>query len=191
MNTFTKLIAAAAIAFGFSQAAFAGIHLEPFLGYSIAGDYEADFGSALTDDGQYTSSGPQIGARVGYGMLGFFGAVEYELSPMKPGGDNDDTIDQTNLGVSVGYEFPILIRGYATYIFQARGQAGDDNDTLYKGSGVKLGVGYTGLPFVAINFEMTTLNYDSVESDSSLIEQNFDSLDATYYTVSLSIPFDL
>ncbi|MEO0335266.1 MAG: outer membrane beta-barrel protein [Pseudomonadota bacterium] len=189
MDRFIKLIAALAIVFGFSHSAFAGIHIEPFLGYSVSGNYESDFGS--TTDGDYVSDGPQIGARVGYGMLGFFGALEYEMSSMTADGDDDSSIDQTLLGVSVGYEFPILIRGYATYIFSADGKSDDDFDSEFKGTGVKLGVGYTGLPFVAINFEMTQLNFNDYESNSNAADDAFESFDATYYTISVSLPLDL
>ncbi|NQZ01359.1 MAG: outer membrane beta-barrel protein [Bdellovibrionales bacterium] len=189
MSKFTKLLAAVAVAFGFSQAAFAGFHVEPFLGYSISGNFEqsSDLGDS---DGDYVSKGPQLGARIGYGMLGFFGALDYEMSPMTADDDDEVGIDQTLMGLAVGYEFPILLRAYATYVFSAEGTSDSSIDAVYKGSGLKLGVGYTGLPFVAINFEVTQLTYDSVESDSSVFDDGFDSFTANYYTVNVSVPFD-
>lgn len=176
----TKMILAALVTmFGF--AANAGIHVEPYIGYSLSGDWEQG-----SSNGDYTSDGPQLGARLGYGMLGFFGAIDYELSSMEGTdfGNSDVSVDQSLLGISVGYEFPILIRGYFTYILDATGELDDSGNTELTGTGTKLGVGYTGLPFIAINFELTMLNFD--EADGNAITD----FEATYYTVNISAPFD-
>jgi hypothetical protein len=195
MNKLVRILAAMTVVFAFSHAAFAGFHVEPFVGYSLSGDFDQEVGGSTLNSGDYTSNGPQLGARVGYGMLGFFGAVEYELSPMLAAPDDNDyddvDINQTLMGVALGYEFPIAIRAYATYIFSAEGKGSLDNvDPVYRGSGIKLGVGYTGLPFIAINLEVTQLTYDDVESDSSSFDDDFDSFTANYYTLSVSAPFD-
>lgn len=177
MKSFKRLMLAAAMVVGFSHTAQAGIHVEPFLGYSLSGDWKA--GSTSTD----YSGGPHLGARLGYGMLGFFIAGEYEQGSMTLDSNPELDIDQTNLGLALGYEFPILLRVYGTYVFDAKAEA---NSSEYKGTGLKLGVGYTGLPFLAINFEMSSASYDELNGNSLTTER-----ETEYYTINVSIPLSL
>lgn len=154
--------------------ASAGLHLEPFIGYAVSG--ESTRGSSSED---YTG-GPLLGARIGYGMLGFFIAGEYEMGTLTQDSTPEVEVDQTNLGVSLGYEFPILLRVYGTYVFDAKGEVDSDE---YSGTGLKLGVGYTGLPFLAINFEMYQGEYDELNGNSLTPK-----LETNYYTINLSLP---
>ncbi|MCB0407340.1 MAG: hypothetical protein KDD34_03990 [Bdellovibrionales bacterium] len=164
------------LALGLTPSAFAGVHVEPFLGYAVSG--EAKQGSSKDD----YNGGPIIGGRLGYGMLGFFVAAEYEMGTLTQKSTPEVDVDVKNLGVSLGFEFPILLRIYGTYFFNAKGDASSNE---YKGSGTKLGVGYTGLPFVAINFEMNNFSYDEVNGATLSPE-----LETTYYTINVSLPLN-
>ncbi len=178
MRSFKSLLLAAATVVGFCQAAQAGIHVEPFLGYSLSGDWKD--GSTSTD----YSGGPHLGARLGYGMMGFFIAGEYEQGSMTLDSSPEVDFDQTNMGLALGFEFPILLRVYGTYMFNAK--ADEANSNKYEGTGLKLGVGYTGLPFVAINFEMSTASYDELNGNTLNTKR-----ETEYYTINVSLPLSL
>lgn len=177
MNSLKSLLLAAAMVVGFSQTAVAGLHVEPFLGYSLSGDWKA--GSTSTD----YSGGPHMGGRLGYGMMGFFIAAEYEMGKMTLDSTPELDFDQTNTGVSLGFEFPILLRVYGTYILDAKAETGSSE---YKGNGLRLGIGYTGLPFVAINFERVSAEYDELNGATLGTKR-----ETEYYMINVSLPLSL
>ena len=176
MKSFKRLLLAAALTVGFS--AQAGIHLEPYLGYAVSGEYN----SGGTTKPDYTG-GPLLGARVGYGMMGLFVAGDYQMGTLTRDSTPEADFDESHLGISVGYEFPILLRIYGTYFLAA--EAETTGSTL-KGTGTKVGIGYTGLPFLALNFEMHQYSYDEVNG----INLSSD-LETQYYAISLSLPLGL
>jgi hypothetical protein len=106
------------------------------------------------------------------------------------------TYFKTNISLSewagfVGYEFPLFLRVYAGYIFSANGSSKDKNNLsvdFSKGTGSKLGVGFTGLPFVDINFEYRTgtlnqMSFGGIDYDTEI----------KYSTLmlGLSVPFTI
>jgi hypothetical protein len=177
MKTLKTLLAVAVLAIGLN--ANAGLYLDPYFGTAISGQWD-DY-----DD----FSNTDMGLRVGWGMLGLSFGVDYRMTNI----EFDDAafssaakVDGSLLAAYVGYEFPIMLRVYGEYIISESLDTDDlGGGTEFDGaSGTILGIGYTGLPFVAINFEM--VNYDVSYSPSTVNDDN-----VSYSLVSLSFPFSL
>src|SRR5690606_12288700 len=110
----------------------------------------------LSGDSYSGGNGGAYGGRLGYQNLGFQLAIDYLNSTIDMGDDDiKSDLKTSEWAAFVGFEFPILFRVYAGYIFSANGETEDANGELdlNKGSGTKVGVGFTGLPFIDINFE--------------------------------------
>ena len=69
------------------------------------------------------------------------------------------------MGAFVGYDFPILVRAWATYFFDVTYSPETGSDLT--ATGTSFGVGFTGLPFVSLNAEYRMLSFDDSELDSS------------------------
>jgi len=168
-----KILLTLSLALFAAPAANAGFMIEPYVGYET-GDFES--GSTKDD---YT--GIMYGARLGYGMLGFSFGVDYSTGS----GEVDDTpsfdAEPTDLGAFIAYEFPIMLRVYATYIVDAKIALDSGTDDIEEGSGTKFGIGWTGLPFVVINLEMTKKSYDKQGNNDIDAEINS-------YALVVSIP---
>ncbi len=151
--------------FTFSSATQAGALIEPYLGYGI--------GSGDRNNTDYDYNTPQFGARLGYQMLGLMGGIDYSLAPEfdleaeTAGSTSKIDTDKNQLGLFVGYEFPILLRAWATYYLSSKLETTSATATTeYSGGGYALGVGFTGLPFVSLNLEYRMFSYDEVETGS-------------------------
>jgi len=100
-------------------------------------------------------------------------------------------IFQRERGGFIGYEFPVLFRVYAGYIFSGTGTTKADDGTkieFNEGTGSKVGVGFTGLPFVDINLEYRQMKYPEMTLGSTDTDT-----DTTYSTImlGLSLPFTI
>lgn len=126
--------------------------IEPYLNIVASGEYEQD-ATGTTD-----LSGMVYGARLGASMLGLMGGIEYMGGKVED--DNNDEFKPADIGVFVGYELPILLRVYGTYFVKSKWTV-DDSD--FEGTGVKVGVGYTGLPFVSVNVEYGTWDHGDID----------------------------
>lgn len=173
------------LAFFMVKPAQAGLLLEPVLGYSF-GSFDIENGS------KEDFKGPALGGRVGYQNLGFQLGIDYLRSNL----DVDDKNFKDDLVVSewagfVGFEFPVLLRVYAGYIFSAEGETkvtGNTKVKLTDGTGTKFGVGFTGLPFIDINLEYRRGTFTEFKSGSMK-----SSIDTDYqaYMIGISLPFVL
>ena len=134
-----------------SSAAHAGVFIEPFLGYAVSGK-EDDGGSA-------DIKGMDYGARLGATFAMFSVGAEYAGGSYEQDESGGTKFDTTDIGLTFAFDFPIMIRLYATYFLSS--EAKPDSGTTEKGSGgYRVGIGYTGLPFVDINIEMVKRVYD-------------------------------
>lgn len=138
--------------FLFSTHAFSGLHLEPYIG---AGKNVTDisFAQAALSDQDDDVSTSHVGARVGYSFLLLSAGIDYEMA-------SSSDVSANNLAVFVGVDMPILLRAYGKYYLSSN----IDNDNVdvdfeFK-DGYALGVGFTGLPFVSINVEVQSINYE-------------------------------
>lgn len=157
----------------------AGLLLEPYFSYKMSGSASFSSGSSVT--------GNELGARVGYGMLGFAVGVDTTLNGKYSYSNSGVTVDSTpkNIGVFASYTFPILVRGYFTYMVNAK----ESMPTAeYSGTGTKIGVQFTGLPFVAIGIETVSLSYKELSAagvTTSVSETG------SHTNLALSMPFNL
>jgi hypothetical protein len=182
------LLLALVVSYSFqSQAA---LLIEPVVGYSFGksnADLEVPSDPAQNDSASESARGTSYGGRLGYQNFGFQLGVDYLASNMKIDGDAFKT---SEFGGFVGYEFPILLRVYAGYIFSGTGTlSGDDDDIKLKGgTGPKVGVGFTLLPFLDFNIEYRSIKYEEKEFESGAALLN---LDYNAIMVGFSLPFTL
>jgi hypothetical protein len=148
--------------------------IEPFVGYEM-GDYK-------TGSGKNDLAGMNFGARLGGTTLGFMYGVEFQAGTVsyENPGNADVDLDTTDIGAFVGYELPILLRAWATYYFSHKADVSTGGDRKGDG-GMKIGVGFTGLPLVSINLELMNRKFD--ESSSGAIDHSTNA-----YMLSLSVP---
>ena len=187
------------VAFFTASSANAGLLLEPYLGYIVSGGGDAKFSSGgSTWDLDY--SGLQLGGRLGFSKLGLMAGLDYsfgshEVESTSGATTFKDDVDRDQLGFFVGYQFPMMLRVWGTYFFNAASegtQTGDhlfENTDEFSGSGMALGVGYTGLPFLSINLEYRTFDYDEWKSNG-VDQANFQKYETTEILLSVSAPFD-
>ena len=130
----------------------AGIILDPYLGYAISGSNSS--GSKV--------SGSDMGVRLGFNTLGFGLGLDATLAGTYKYENNGVSGDMTpsHLGVFVSYAFPVLVRAYGTYFVNSKIS---DSTTTVTGNGTKIGVQFTGLPFIAVGVEIYNMNYTDVE----------------------------
>ncbi|MFK8139254.1 MAG: hypothetical protein AB8E15_12920 [Bdellovibrionales bacterium] len=153
-----KILLVFAFVFGLSATASAGLLVEPKLGY-----FTGDFNST-TDN---STNGLLFGVKLGYSFLGGYAALEFETGDL--GGDLSDTT-ATNYGLTLGYNFPILINAWFTFVFDPTVTQSQD---FSGGSGIKIGGAYKFLPLFSAYLEYVDLSYTklngvSLASDAKL-----------------------
>ena len=167
---FTRLMVAMA-ALGFSTTAFAGFHMEPYVGANITGDYEFSGLGGTSGDYSRTNFGIKLGyqAPVGIQIGGDIqlGTGSYDASA--GGGDADSA--NAEFGAYLGYQSMMGLRGYVGYMFSSAVIVDQvPSDDTYTGNGFKLGVGYSfmamNVPWFAVNLEYHMMSYDEVETNS-------------------------
>lgn len=163
----------------------AGVLLEPVLGYSLH-KHEIDSDGESEEKG----NGVSMGGRIGYQNLGFQLGIDYLRSSIGMD-DNDfkEDLTTTEWAAFAGFEFPILARVYAGYIFSAQAESevtGGNKFKLSDGTGMKLGVGFTGLPFIDINVEYRKGTYSEVKLGS--LKDSVDT-DFSAFMIGISLPF--
>jgi hypothetical protein len=176
------------LAFLIIKPASAGLLIEPLVGFS-KGELTLTTDGINKDKGDFT--GMSYGGRLGYQQLGFQLGLDYLNSNNTIDDGSLDKITSSEWGGFVGFEFPVLLRVYAGYIFSATGEGEDDSNNnvdFIDGTGTKFGIGFTGLPFVDINLEYRSVTFGDAEFLGSKIgfEQEYDA-----YMLSFSLPFVL
>lgn len=173
--------------FSFIQQAHSALLVEPVLGYNVSTTLDFENGDKYSG-----GTGLGIGGRLGYQNLGFQLGLDYLHSSIDLD-DNDfsENVTMDEYAAFVGFEFPVFFRVYAGYIFAATGETKNAADTkieFSKGSGTKIGVGFTGLPFIDINVEYRSGSFGEAEAAGVT-----DKDDTKYKSVllALSLPFTL
>lgn len=156
------------------------ILLEPYLGlHPFASEAEAGSNSA-------DLSGMAYGARVGWQQMGLMLGVNYKSGSFDSDDKNQvrDIDSYSHTGAFIGYNFPIMVRVWAEYIFSSAAET-DLGFEVEKGTGSTIGFGYTGFPFISINLEMTkTKDYQDTNGNDNSIE-----FSTTMLSVSLPFTF--
>jgi hypothetical protein len=156
-----------ALILGFSSYSQAALLIEPVVGYSLNAKFDATETATLPNGLEAKGNGVSYGGRLGYQQLGFQLGIDYLKSSLTIDEDGlEDGVSMSEWGAFAGFEFPVLLRVYAGYIFSATADAEGTNGTkieFTEGSGMKFGVGFTGLPFIDINVEYRKGTFGELE----------------------------
>jgi hypothetical protein len=162
MKTLLKLITLMIFS---TQMSYAAVLIEPYLGYKAITDGE----EGTTE---YDTNGVTLGGRLGYQQLGLMGGIDFNTSSFDlKKTTNTATTEQdassSDFGLFVGYNAPILVRVWISYYLNSNLDFKNSTESEYKGSGYALGVGYTGFPFLSLNFEYKQKSYDELETSTA------------------------
>ncbi|WP_374029982.1 outer membrane beta-barrel protein [Bdellovibrio bacteriovorus] len=173
-----KLLAVFAVVLGFSTVSHADLLVEPYLGYEM--------GTTKDQDGKI--EGTQLGLRLGYASpVIFWAALDGTLgvsAKFKPDSGSDEDAKRTSVYGVVGIDLPILLRGWVGYGFLNEVDL-DDTGKL-KGTSYKVGVGFTGLPFISLNLEYL----DEKFTERGGVDLGTDMTNKSY-VLSVSLPLEL
>lgn len=205
-----KLIIASLMVIGLTTQAHAGLLIEPYLGYIFSGETTETGAGASAFNYKYDYSGINYGGRLGYSTFGLQFGLDYNMASYDYETTNattklKDAYDFTAFGAFVGFKFPVFLRVWGTYFFNAElkdtdsgtGGVYSPSGAKFEGSGFGLGAGFTGLPFVNINLEYRSFTYDEgTTSDGTKITlpnttYGVGKHDASEMILSLSVPFDI
>lgn len=159
----------------FSIQAEAALLVEPVVGYNLI--REVDIKGA---DKYETGSGWGYGGRLGFQRAGFQIGADYLKSEIDMGSSIfRKNIQSNEYAAFVGYEFPLLLRVYGAYIFSADAETklGAVKRQFKDGTGGKLGVGFTILPFIDINADYRRISFKNEDIEAVML--------------SLSLPLEL
>jgi len=164
-------------------AANAGFLVDPYFGYTASGTTSS---SSLT-----AISGTELGGRFGYSTMGFGFGLDAVIA-----GTTTFTTSGTatnyapfHYGVFASYKFPVLVRAYVSYLLSTKDTESVTKDYI-TGTATKIGVQYTGLPFVAIGLEMFSGTASKYTLASTGTVVNFTPTQ-TQTRITISVPFEL
>jgi hypothetical protein len=155
----------------------ASFMIEPYAGIHL-GEVQSTNGS---EDGHF---GYGLGARAGYSFLGFMGGLEYSLAFLSVDDSANSDLDQTEIGLYAGYEFPLMLRVWGSLLLNSEVDSSNLSQD-FEGDGIKLGVGFTGLPFISLNLEYAKSTYDEYGGTSLANDLEISSL---IFSASLPLP---
>jgi len=202
------------------QVASAGILVEPYLGYLITGSDTVEETAGVLSGLPFTTKStlentgkaPILGARLGMSFLGLQVALDYSMASYTQDTDEVRTldvplasafnsvtksttkadIDMTNLAIFIGFQAPLLVRGWVTYSVGGAFEvtSGDFKGREYTGPTIGLGVGFTGLPFIHINLEYKMTTFDEYELNGKTVKLTGDKeVKGKSIILSVSAPF--
>lgn len=160
------------------NSASAALLLEPHLGYNLG----------TSGDGE-SYRGGEIGMRLGYQQLGLMAGLDFTRSSFDRkvlAASNE--YERNEWGLFVGYNFPILIRAWGTYYF-SNATKNTTNNSEQTGNTKELGVGFTALPFLSINFMYRMIDLNENESAAG-VKSDIDQ-STQEFVVGVSLPFTL
>lgn len=172
-----------------SKLSYAGLVLEPYLGYQM-GTLDATYTGGTAASSK--DKGPVFGARIGYSFVVPWVALDYSMYSGKDDATTPNDLKQTNIGLTVGAQMLPLIRPYAGYIFSAKNKASDStSEATYTGTGLKVGIGFKVLPLLNINVEFAKIDYKDYETStaSGKVSDLFSDFKYTTSTIGLSYVF--
>jgi hypothetical protein len=109
--------------FGLSTSANAGLVIEPYAGYALAG--KLDLASTVPLEGSY--SGLHFGGRLGVSYLGLMAGGTYNMAMEytndlvdASGATGTDKLTRSDYGAFVGFKFPILVSVWGSYYLDSK-----------------------------------------------------------------------
>lgn len=163
----------------------ASLLIEPHLSYNI-------YATGENDNVDTSYNGPQYGLKLGYQYFGLMVGMDYRKSNFETKFESNNVtsrheMKRDEIGIFAGYEFPILVRGWVGYYFSNKTKF-KEVDAEYKGSTTELGVGFTTLPFLSVNFMYRMVKLDELSSSSLTVPAKSD---ANEFVVGISLPLNL
>lgn len=163
----------------------ANVFIEPYIGYQ-AGRLASTTNAGSDATGNIY--GTAFGARLGYAVPLLFAALDYTYATDSASGMSPNLSDgngtRSSLGVVAGVKIPLL-RAYAGYGFlDSLKLTQTSADQTFKGTSLKFGVSFTGLPFIDLNFEYVMSNYTSFDPN------NFSKASDNSALVTVSLPWE-
>lgn len=175
-----KLLAVFVAVLGFTSVSNAGVLIEPYVGY--------ESGKASGNSGDSTVTGTDYGLRLAYKFpVMFWVGIDAGMGSVtsKPDDGTASTdAKRTMLSAVAGVNFPILFRGWVSYGFSDELKF-DSPDAKMKGTSMKVGLGYTIVPFVSLNFEYVTEKFTEMEFGGTTTSVDSS---GSGYILSLSVP---
>jgi hypothetical protein len=173
---------------------WAGILLEPYVGYGLFGS----FSRSGTDLGSYNGFG--FGGRGGITILDtLFGAVDFSSFPSLGVDTTTSSVlgggtANTKLGLVAGVNIPILpFRFWVGYNFLDKMNntySGQENSL--SGHSFKLGAGFKLIPLVSLNAEYIITNYNDLSAAGTSIPlPGGDSITGKMILFSASVPLSI
>lgn len=153
-----KLLAVVALTLGFVSVSQASVMVEPYLGY--------EFGK-VKDSVEGDVKATNLGLRLAYKtpvMLWVGVDATYGLTGTLDTSPSADFNRKTSMYGVLGIDLPILLRAWLGYSFVNEVDTGSPGKL--KGDSMKLGLGFTGLPFVSLNLEYLKDEYKDLGSAS-------------------------
>ncbi len=170
MDTLFKILVAGLLGlFVLANQAQASVLVEPYLGLSIGAGGEAKLDTATYD---YSFSTATYGGRLGYQWFGAMVGLDYSLQKFTmqkegPGVAQKLDADRSQIGLFLGYDFPLLIRGWMTYYLS--GEIDMGSERFSGASGYAVGVGLKALPLLSFNLGYRSITYDKYSGLGSVV----------------------
>ena len=162
------------------------IYIDPYVGLYASGSGDS---TALGSTTEFDLKGKSaFGLRLGWSFAGLAVGVDYQKGSVEQDTAGTKVDNATTLmGAFVDYDFPVIpIRVYGAYILNATLDP-ENSTSNVEGTGMKVGAGFTGLPFVSINLDYTTLVLDKMSPASAVAFETNSKL----MMLSVSVPLNL
>ena len=149
------------ISFLFSVNSFAGISIEPIVGYSLGSEVQVNNGKSYQ-----WGKGLGLGGKFAFEndkSHGLAFGFDYLKSDVDIA-DIDKNVKTDDLGVYLGYKLPAFLKFYGEYIFSSSGDTEiNGRHRNLSGTGWKLGMGTTIIPFIDLNLDYRKITYDKID----------------------------
>lgn len=194
-----KLLIALTSLFFLMNSASAMFHVEPYLGYAKgSGDKDASDPNDVNDP-EYKGLG--FGARLGLNYMGLLIGGTYDSNGLTLTDDDAPNAEVdykgTNMGLFVGYDFPLGLRLWLSYYLSADFEVDTINNANsfasgdeLSGSGYSIGAGYSIIPMIlSLNLEYKSFTYDEFKDGETgqTVNLTRDS-ELSYLFLSVSAP---
>ena len=197
-----KLISFFLISTLFLKNAFASLMIEPYIGYE-----SETISSKLVNNTEASGKGTAInlGGRFGWSFMGLWTALDVNMStggkfnPNTTSAGTDYTTKRQDMGLAIGYDFPIKLRAYMTYNLSSEQTltsttAGVSSDIKYSGgTSYKIGVGFGIIAWLTANLEYFSNSPKTVAAAGSSVDMStvYTSFSDTGTRLMLSFPLHL
>lgn len=188
MNFKTKIILGPCLVL-FSNVSSAALLIEPHLGYNLSGsaNYTGNVNAIIS--GQSINvpvgfkdkySGLQYGGRIGFQYTpGIMFGLDYNKSSYSVkttyndgSAPDKDSYDRSEIGAFLGASLPWSLRVWYSYyimtlkVSKSNSVSGATNGDKNDGNSSEIGVGYSPLSFMSVNFLYRTITYKDGDSNS-------------------------